>query len=47
LIEKGLKKGHEMHSGYLESRTGFELKNALSLDRFEIANKSKIKLKEM
>jgi len=36
-----------MHSGYLESRTGFELKNALSLDRFEIANKSKIKLKEM
>jgi len=43
LIEKGLKKGHEMHSGYLESRTGFELKKALSLDKFEIASKSKIK----
>jgi len=35
-----------MHSGYLESRTGFEIKRALSLDRFEIASKSKIKLKE-
>jgi len=46
LIENGLKKGHEMHSGYLESRTGFELKKALSLDRFEVASKSKIKLRK-
>jgi hypothetical protein len=35
-----------MHSGYLESRTGFGIKKALSVDRFEIASKSKIKLKE-
>jgi len=35
-----------VHSGYLESITGFEIKRALSLDRFEIASKSKIKLKE-
>ena len=35
-----------MHSGYLESRTDFELKKALSLDGFEIASKSKIKLKK-
>ena len=35
-----------MHTGYLESMTGFEIKSALSLDRFEIASKSKIKLKE-
>ena len=35
-----------MHSGYLESRTGFEIKRALSLDRFEIASKSNIKLNE-
>jgi len=44
--KNGLKKGHEMHTGYLESMTGFEIKSALSLDRFEIASKSKIKLKE-
>ena len=43
LIEKGLKRGHKMHSGYLENMTGFELKKALSLDKFEIASKSKIK----
>jgi hypothetical protein len=36
-----------MHSGYLESGTDFEIKRALSLDRFEIASKSKIKFKEM
>jgi len=35
-----------MHSGYLESRTSFEIKRALSLDRFEIPSNSKIKLKE-
>jgi len=35
-----------MHSGYLESRTGFEIKRVLSLDRFEITSKSKTKLKE-
>jgi len=43
---KRFEKGHEMHSGYLESMTGFRVKKALSLDRFEIASKSKIKLKE-
>ena len=46
LIEKRFEKGHEMHSGYLESKTGFELKKALSLDRFEIASKSNIKINE-
>jgi len=46
LIKKRFEKGRKMHSGYLESKTGFELKKALSLDRFEIASKSKIKLKE-
>ena len=35
-----------MHPGYLESRTGFIVKRALSLDRFKIASKSKIKLKK-
>jgi len=35
-----------MHSDYLESKTSLETKKALSLDRFEIANKSNIKLKE-
>jgi len=35
-----------MHSGYLESRTSFRVKKALSLDRFEIASKSKVKLKK-
>jgi hypothetical protein len=35
-----------MHSGYLESRTSLETKKALSLDRFEIASKSNIKLNE-
>jgi len=35
-----------MHSGYLESMTSFRIKKALSIDRFEIASKSKIKLKE-
>jgi hypothetical protein len=35
-----------MHSGYLESRTGFEIKRALSLTGFEVASKSKTKLKE-
>jgi len=35
-----------MYSGYLESRTSLETKIAMSLDRFEIANKSNIKLKE-
>jgi len=35
-----------MHSGYLEIRTGSRVKRALSLDRFEIGSKSKIKLKE-
>jgi len=35
-----------MHSGYLESMAGYELKKTLSLDRFEIESKSKIKLKE-
>jgi len=43
---KRFEKGHEMHSGYLESRTSFEIKRALSLDRFEIPSNSKIKLKE-
>jgi hypothetical protein len=44
--QKRFEKGHEMHSGYLESRTSFRAKKALSLDRFEITCKSKIKLKE-
>jgi len=35
-----------MHSGYLESRTGFKIKRALPLDKFEIASKSKTELKE-
>jgi len=35
-----------MHSGYLESKTCFKIKRALSLDRFKIASKSKTKLKE-
>jgi len=35
-----------MHPGYLESMTDFEIKMALSLDRFEIASKIKTKLKE-
>jgi hypothetical protein len=43
---KWFEKGHEMHSGYKESRTGLRVKKAPSLDRFEIASKSKIKLKE-
>ena len=36
-----------MHSGYLESRTGFEAKKrALSLDEFDkLQDKSKIKVK--
>jgi len=42
LIENNLKKGQEMHSNYLESRTGFRVKKEMSLDRFEIASKSKI-----
>jgi len=42
---KRFEKGHEMHSGYLESRTGFRAKKALSLDMFEVAIKSKAKLK--
>jgi len=46
LIEKRFGKGHKMHSSYLESMTGFESKKALSLDRFEIARKSNIKLNE-
>jgi hypothetical protein len=44
--QKWFEKGHEIHSGYLESRTGFVIKKALSLDMFEIASKSKIKLKQ-
>jgi hypothetical protein len=44
--KKGFEKGHEMHSGYLENMTGLETKKALSLDRFEIANKSNIMLNE-
>jgi len=43
---KRFEKGHEIHLGYLESRTSFRVKKALSLDRFDIASKSKIKLKE-
>jgi len=43
---KRFEKGHEMHLGYLERRTGFKIKSALPLDRFEIASKSKTKLKE-
>jgi len=46
MLWKSLKKGCEMHSGYLESMAGYELKKTLSLDRFEIESKSKIKLKE-
>ena len=34
-----------MHSGYLERRTGFRVKKALSRDRFEFAIKSKAELK--
>jgi len=45
-MEKRFEKGREMHSGYLESKTSFELKKALSLDRFEIASKSNIKINE-
>jgi len=37
--KKVLKKGHEMHSGCLESRMSLNEK-ALSLDRFEFASKS-------
>jgi len=44
--KKRFEKGHEIHSGYLESRTSFRVKRALSLDRFGIISKSKIKLKE-
>jgi len=43
---KRFEKDHEMHSSYLKSRAGFEIKRALSLDRFEIASKSKTKLME-
>jgi len=38
-IGKSLKKGHEMHSGCLESKKGLN-EMALSLDRFEFASKS-------
>jgi len=34
---KWFEKANEMHSGYLESKTIFEIKRALSLDRIEIA----------
>jgi len=41
------RKGHEMHSGYLESRTGFEVKNRHCLSTgLRFASKSKIKLKD-
>jgi len=33
--ENSLKNGHEVRSGYLESKMGFRVKKALSLDRFE------------
>jgi len=33
--ENILKKGHKMHSGYLESKMSFRVKRAPSLDKFE------------
>jgi len=41
LIRKRFEKGHEMHSGYLESMTDFKSKKALSLEKFEFAIKRK------
>ena len=46
LIEKRFEKGLRVALRLLRGQDGFELKKALSLDRFEIARKINIKINE-